>query len=337
VRDADTLVEETQYVEDSQPSVRDELNAAWDAATPAEETQAESEARARDEKGRFAPKQVSDQPAEQQQVEAVRPIDAPRSWSAEEIERFRQLPRETQEYLAKRESDRERYFTQRAEEIARQRQRYQAFEQLPQEHLQTAVQIAQGLSQDARGTVAALARHYGISPEQAVNATAQAQGQQSPEVEALRREIHEIKAQSQAQVRAQLEAQAKFDEDAFVNERDESGELVRPYYHDPEVYETACAFALQLRQANPDAPHRAILERAYRDATRSIDRVWELEQARMQAANERRRVAEAKAKAQSARVASASINGSGASGQVSRPAGNSVRDELLRSWAETMS
>lgn len=56
------------------------------------------------------------EPAEQQS-----PIEPPRSWTKEEKERFKSLPRETQEYLAAREQDRERTVRQSQNEAAEQR------------------------------------------------------------------------------------------------------------------------------------------------------------------------------------------------------------------------
>lgn len=53
-------------------------------------------------------------------------IDPPRSWAREEKERFRTLPRETQEYIAERESQREREFTKTQQETAEERRKYEA-------------------------------------------------------------------------------------------------------------------------------------------------------------------------------------------------------------------
>ena len=53
-------------------------------------------------------------------------IDPPVSWDAEAKERFAKLPREDQEYLAKREAERERFVQSKAQEAARARQDVQA-------------------------------------------------------------------------------------------------------------------------------------------------------------------------------------------------------------------
>lgn len=51
--------------------------------------------------------------------EELPPIDAPVSWTAEEKERFAGLPRETQEFIAKRETERERFVQTKAQEAIR--------------------------------------------------------------------------------------------------------------------------------------------------------------------------------------------------------------------------
>lgn len=56
-------------------------------------------------------------------------IDPPPSWPQDEAERFRQLPAETQAYLAKRESEREAAVTAKANDYAQAAQRVQAQEQ----------------------------------------------------------------------------------------------------------------------------------------------------------------------------------------------------------------
>lgn len=59
-------------------------------------------------------------------VEEPDPIEPPRSWTKEEKERFKALPRETQEFLAKREQDRETTFRRGQNETAEQRKKAEA-------------------------------------------------------------------------------------------------------------------------------------------------------------------------------------------------------------------
>lgn len=52
------------------------------------------------------------------EADELPPIDAPVSWDAEAKERFAKLPREDQEYLSKRESERERFVQTKSQEAA---------------------------------------------------------------------------------------------------------------------------------------------------------------------------------------------------------------------------
>jgi hypothetical protein len=115
------------------------------AVEPVAETQ-ESEAKAED----AAPPDV-EVPGETQEVEAeeLPPIDPPRSWKAEEKARFRALPRETQEYLAEREQERDRDLNQRQSEAAEKLKgltaKEQAAEQARQQYESALPQVLQAL------------------------------------------------------------------------------------------------------------------------------------------------------------------------------------------------
>jgi hypothetical protein len=68
-------------------------------------------------------------PGETQEVEPAEdlpPIDPPRSWTKDEKDRFKSLPRETQEYIASREQERERTVRQSQNEAAEQRKAIEA-------------------------------------------------------------------------------------------------------------------------------------------------------------------------------------------------------------------
>lgn len=65
--------------------------------------------------------EAEDEPEEEAVADDQPPIDAPVSWTAEEKERFKDLPREMQETLSRRESERERFVQSKAQEAARAR------------------------------------------------------------------------------------------------------------------------------------------------------------------------------------------------------------------------
>lgn len=69
------------------------------------------------------------------------PIDAPVSWDAEAREKFAELPRDVQEYVAKRESERERFVQQKSQEATR------AQREAAQQAMSQLARIEQGYAQ----------------------------------------------------------------------------------------------------------------------------------------------------------------------------------------------
>lgn len=91
---------------------------------PAEGAEEQSEAAEEDEDEAVAEEEVDDLP----------PIEAPVSWDAEAKETFKNLPREAQEIVAKREAEREKFVQSKSQEAARARQEAEqtAIQQLAQ-------------------------------------------------------------------------------------------------------------------------------------------------------------------------------------------------------------
>ena len=85
-------------------------------------------------------------------------IDAPRSWSKEEKERFNSLPRETQEYLTRRETERDTALRRGQNETATLRKSYEekerAVEQMRTQYEQILPALAQQLQQQQAGEFA---------------------------------------------------------------------------------------------------------------------------------------------------------------------------------------
>lgn len=65
---------------------------------------------------------AEDEPEIEEEVDDLPPIDAPVSWDAEAKEKFAELPRDVQEYVAKREGERERFVQSKSQEAAQARQ-----------------------------------------------------------------------------------------------------------------------------------------------------------------------------------------------------------------------
>lgn len=82
-----------------------------------------------------------------EEAEAVElpPIDLPSSWKAEEKERWDALPRDTQEYLTQRESQREKFVQSKAQEAAQAKRQAetQALTFMQQHYEQTAQKLQQ--------------------------------------------------------------------------------------------------------------------------------------------------------------------------------------------------
>lgn len=76
--------------------------------------------------------EADDEPEPEAEVDELPPIEAPVSWDAEAKAKFAELPRDTQEYLAKREGERERFVQQKSQEAARAKQESEraAYQQL---------------------------------------------------------------------------------------------------------------------------------------------------------------------------------------------------------------
>lgn len=90
-----------------------------------------------------APEEADDETAIEEEVDDLPPIDPPVSWDAEAKAKFAELPRETQEYLSKREGERERFLQQKSQEATRARQEAEqaAHQQLAQYDAQVAQQL----------------------------------------------------------------------------------------------------------------------------------------------------------------------------------------------------
>jgi hypothetical protein len=82
-----------------------------------------------------------DDPTLEEEADDLPPIEAPVSWDAEAKETFKSLPREAQEIVAKRESERERFVQQKSQEAALAKQT--ALQQATSE----LAQIEQGYAQ----------------------------------------------------------------------------------------------------------------------------------------------------------------------------------------------
>src|SRR5512139_2032319 len=91
-------------------------DAAHPAAEPPEDSAPAEDAAPAEEATGAEPTETATEPAEQ-----LPPIEAPRSWTKEQKEQFKELPRTAQEVIAQREQDRETTLRRGQNELAEQR------------------------------------------------------------------------------------------------------------------------------------------------------------------------------------------------------------------------
>jgi hypothetical protein len=82
-----------------------------------------------------------DDPEIEEEADDLPPIDPPVSWDAEAKETFKNLPREAQEIVSKREAERERFVQQKSQEAARART------EIEQTAIQQLAEIERGYAQ----------------------------------------------------------------------------------------------------------------------------------------------------------------------------------------------
>lgn len=249
--------EEIVEVEDEEVGLREALQEAFDAV-PEEVTE---EA------------QSGEEVVQEAQME---PIPAPHSWAADAKERFAELPRDVQEVIATREKDRERDYTRKSEEIAKQRKQYEPIEQVinPYRSLwqQRGVNEAQAiqelllandmLARDPKGAIRFLVERTGVNPRELFSS--EEQPQFIPQIAALQQQVSQLtnlhqQQQKEAQQLAEKEVDASIDR--FANATDENGDRLRPYFG--QVYDDLVYIAGHIRSSNPNLSYDEVLSDAY--------------------------------------------------------------------------
>lgn len=344
-------------------SLADSLRAAWDAAeaTPTTDTTtpdtdpAPSRDDGRDERGRFAAKQAADaaaadpataptapaEPPAPSEAPVVPAVEAPQHWAAVDKERFAKLPPDGQQFLLDRHKAMEGDYTRRMQEIAPLRksvEQWQPYLQqlgaTPEQAFQALISaeytLRQGTPEQKQQALQQLAQDYGITLGQ----TAQPAADEyvDPQVAALKQELEQIKAwkTSRDQAEHQMRQQQQEREtqtlqrqiEDFATAKDEAGAPAHPHF---EAVKATMAALIGSGQA-PD------LKAAYDMAVYANPSIRQQILTAQQDAAVKKAAEEAKAKAQKANTAAASITGSPV-GSTALPPAKSVREELERAWA----
>ncbi len=304
---------ETHYVEPGDAPKKEE-------AAPAETP----ESRARDEKGRFAPKdkveakpsegaaEAPAQPAEVTQPDpAPAPVEAPRNFTADIKAKFAALPPEAQAIVNEVEKAREAEYTRRSQEIAEYRRTADPLVEAVRPFADYLSQIAPQVGQTPVGMISSilaaeyqlrtaplpqryqafvqLAQQYGIDPAAFAGGQVPAQPQPTqnyadPRLHQQLAELQQWRVEQQREKELQHSVQQI---DAFSAEKDEAGQAKHPYF---DRVRHVMASIIQSGQADN-------LNDAYRLATQPIQDVIDKEiKARQEAVEKERQAALEKAK-----------------------------------------
>jgi hypothetical protein len=239
------------------------------AEAPAETVESEEKTaseRARDEKGRFAPKDSAAKTSEPEQVEAaktadtkpeaqpatVQSVEPPHTWSADDKAKFAQWPRDVQEAVVARYKAMEADYTRKTQEAAEYRrsadpllnaikpfEQYlsqvgpslgRSKEQLITDLLAAEYRLRTGSPQEKYAALAQISQQYGID-------LAALAGGHIPQVDPAYQQLasklqafEEREAQREAQIQQQQAEQARLQIDTFSTAKDDQGRPRYPHF-----------------------------------------------------------------------------------------------------------
>lgn len=320
--------------ENPEAAIDADMQAIWDKRNPP-----------RAEDGKFASKTPSEpvmdevpestegQPPEPEVEQAKPAIDAPISWPKEMKDKWSSLAPDTQEYIARRESEAQSKISQMGQETAAYRPLANVVEQHkdlfakyqvpPDRGISLLLEAQRKLDANPVAAIAELARNYGV--DLGVFGNGQ-EGQQQPQVAMLQHEIANLKQQlneTAGQVRSRIEAEQKAIETQNLSTIDSflaGKELAESDYD---------SFAILIeaeRRLKPGATPEKLLEGAYRKFQADNPEKFEALVAQRAAQEEAKRKAEAdKKSAEAKKLGSLNVKSSpGAS-----PSSRSMDDTLM--------
>lgn len=286
------------------PSIDDLLTTAYDdieareAGGEIDTTRSVAE-RARDASGRFARGEETKPPAGGKETNTGQPetaaagqpqgdqppaaTGAPQSWSDAAKAKWSTLPPDIQAEIAKRESDVQRGFQQRAEALQRfegidraiapYRQRIQALGMTEHQAVGTLMDLYERAGRDPIGYVKWFCKEVGLDPAAAFGGAADPQQSAGgpewvdPQVKALTDQVRDLTSRLQAREQTEekvARTSINAEIDRVAGQRDDKGNLLRPHW---ERLEADIARLIPLiRQDNPGASNRDVLEAAYDQA-----------------------------------------------------------------------
>ena len=248
------------------------------------------------------------------------PLEAPKNWSEDVRSKFKDLPRDAQEYMLKRDKEMTADYTRKTQEVAEQRKSFESLDKViapmrqqiaasgvgEAEYISRLLNADMALRNNPKMALKQLAQGYGIdlsSIEETVdwNDSDPQIAQLKQQNQAILAELNQFKQQNLQSARQQTEAQIN----GFANTKDDKGNLKYPHFD-----------KLRVKMGNLiDAGEAKGLEDAYAKAVRLDDELYKesLEAQRKSAKAEedaRRKAAVEKAKKVRPRTATAPPSGS---------------------------
>ena len=231
-----------------------------------------------------------EEPASESEPESepeLPPIDPPRSWDRKAKEQFKSFPREAQEIIAARQRDIDSDYLRKTEALADTQKRYEGLDRVLKPHMpslsergiEPATLVQQALAVDARlrsnpvEGIRWLCQNLHVDPRQLLQVTPPGQNgtpqlpAYSPELAALQNKITQleqgIKSGKEAE-RHRVVSESQRVIDAFIEEEDESGESMHPFYQ--ELEDEMIPIVARLRQEEPQFSQYELLKEAYERA-----------------------------------------------------------------------
>ena len=248
------------------------------------------------------------------------PLEAPKNWSEDVRSKFKDLPRDAQEYMLKRDKEMTADYTRKTQEVAEQRKSFESLDKViapmrqqiaasgvgEAEYISRLLNADMALRNNPKMAIKQLAQGYGIdlsSIEETVdwNDSDPQITQLQQQNQAILAELNQFKRQNLQSARQQTEAQIN----GFAGAKDDKGNLKYPHFD-----------KLRVKMGNLiDAGEAKGLEDAYAKAVRLDDELYKqsLDAQRKSAKAEedaRRKAAVEKAKKVRPRTATAPPSGS---------------------------
>lgn len=265
------------------------------------------------------------------------PLEAPQLWPADAKDRFKNLPRETQEFLLDRDKQMNGDYTRKTQEVARLRNHYEALDKAlepfmpvlasqkktPAQLVHEMAQLELAMQRNPLETLRHLAATYRVDPSQLVPAQqTQSPAMRDPAIQALLQEVNQLrewKSQQDTLAQGRSASDMELTVRDFAEEKDAKGGLLRPYFND--VAHVVSSLLPQIKSQYPDADNFSVLQAAYEEAMKPYQSLLDAEK--------QKQIARAK----EAKIAGSTVANSGG-GVVSVAKPKTTREAVMQAWEE---